>query len=165
MAIKPKPGEGSGLAPAKKGKLAVIAVASLVLLGGGGFVAFKLRPASHDAQALAGAPADAGLEEPGSVAPEPFVLNLADPEGDRFLRLALRILLDRGSVAERLTADVLELARVRDRLLTVLSSKTADQITSFEGKEDLRAELARAVAPLFGEAKVLDVYFTEFLVQ
>jgi hypothetical protein len=69
------------------------------------------------------------------------------------------------AVAERITGEVLELARVRDRLLTVLSSKTAEEITSYEGKEDLRAELARAVAPLFGEAKVLEIYFTEFLVQ
>jgi flagellar protein FliL len=149
----------------KKGKLA-IAIASVVILGAGGAVAFKGGGASLEESALAeGHAAEAGSEEQGSVTPEAFVLNLADPEGDRYLRLSLRILLDRASVAEQVAAEVLELARVRDRLLTVLSSKKADEITSYEGKEALRAELARAVAPLFGEAKVLDVYFTEFLVQ
>lgn len=163
-------------APKKKGKLIAI-VATAVLLGGAGVV-FKLRGSSPEEGAAAeghggaeegeeghGGTPHASADQPGSVTPEPFVLNLADPEGDRYLRLALRILLDDGAVAERITGEVLELARVRDRLLTVLSSKTADEITSYEGKEDLRAELARAVAPLFGEAKVLEIYFTEFLVQ
>jgi flagellar FliL protein len=152
---------------AQKKTRPLILVAAVLILGAGGAVALVGRgggehgaeePEHHGAAA-----SRAGL--PGIVALDPFVLNLADPEGERYVRAAVHIALERPEDAERVSADVLKLARVRDRILTSLSSKTADEVTSFDGREELRGELKRAIAPLFGDDKVADVYFTEFLVQ
>lgn len=155
--------------PAPKKRLPLILSATLVLLGGAGAVAFL----SRGAESAAGAPGEPGTDaaelgppgEPGVLALEPFVLNLADPEGDRYLRLTLRVVLDRAEVAVEAAGDLLEESRLRDLVLNVLCVKSAHEITSFEGKEALRAELRRALAPRFSKARVLDVYFTEFLIQ
>ncbi|MCI0547907.1 MAG: flagellar basal body-associated FliL family protein [Candidatus Rokubacteria bacterium] len=153
--------------PARKKGMLLIALAAVVLLGAGGAVALVGGSGAGEH----GGGADPGAESgelamlPGVVSLDPFVLNLADPEGDRYVRASLRIGLDSAVAAERLSTEALQLARVRDRVLLSLSSKSADEITSFEGKETLRAELKGAISPLFTEARVVDVYFTEFLVQ
>jgi flagellar FliL protein len=150
----------------KKRMLPLLLLATGVIVGGSSVVGTLLA----GAETAAGEPDGAAVEEarppgePGVVALEPFVLNLADPEGDRYLRLTLSIAVDRAEVAER-AASELEQTRLRDLVLTVLGAKLAEEITSFEGKEALRAELRRALAPYFEGARVLDVFFTEFLVQ
>jgi flagellar FliL protein len=102
--------------------------------------------------------------EPGAAGAfqlEPFVLNLADPEGDRFLRVALSVVLDHG----RTVPSAADQVRLRDRILTILSSQTADEVTSFEGKEALRRRLEEAIARVLEGSEISDLYFTEFLVQ
>ena len=54
---------------------------------------------------------------------------------------------------------------MRDRVLTLLNSKTASELTSYSGKEALRTELLRTLDELLEDVRVLDVYFSEFLVQ
>ena len=151
---------------AKKKKLPLFLLVTVVILGGAGVVVSQRAASETAASEEDGAAGSEALPrgEPGVVALEPFVLNLADPEGDRYLRLTLSIVVDRAEVAER-SAGELEQTRLRDQVLTVLGAKLADQITSFDGKEALRAELRRALAPRFEGARVLDVFFTEFLVQ
>jgi flagellar FliL protein len=151
----------------KKSARPLILVAAVLILGAGGAVALVGRGGGgHGAeegehQGASASPAGG----PGIVALDPFVLNLADPEGERYVRAAVHVALERPEDAERVSADTLKLARVRDRILTALSSKTADEVTTFDGREELRGELKRAIAPLFGDDEVADVYFTEFLVQ
>lgn len=105
--------------------------------------------------------------KPGSLHLEPLILNLADPEGGRYLRVAIDIVVDRPAPAEAESAGSADLlsTRLRDRLLVVLASRTAAEVVSSEGKEALRAEVRRTAEPLLEEARVLDVYFTEFRVQ
>src|SRR5262245_8118929 len=150
--------------PARKKGLLLFSFATVVILGAGGVVAL-VGGGGQAGHGAGGTVAEADDALPGVVPPEPFVLNLADPEGHSHVRVSKGIGLDSAVAAERLATEALQLARVRDRVLLSLSSKTAGEITSFEGKETLRAELKRAIAPLFTEARVVDVYFTEFLVQ
>lgn len=182
-------------APAKSGSKLPVLAAVLLVLGGGGYVAYR-RLGSH---APARAPAKEPVVpiDPGVVELEPFILNLADPAGDRFFRLNLRLLIDRKEAVARAEAGLPQV-KLRDRVLSVLSKKRASQLTSVEGKEALRAELLAAVDALFSErgyfagggrgkpaggegeggeeaavaeespatpVHVLDVLFTEFLVQ
>jgi flagellar FliL protein len=114
--------------------------------------------------------------DPGVLELDPFILNLADPAGDRYFRISLRLVLDQRAIVER-AASGLAQAKLRDRILAVLSKKRAGEMTSLEGKERLRAEILAASEALLAEppfhdaehapapGHVVDVLFTEFLVQ
>ncbi len=128
----------------------------ILLLAGAG-----LAPACGEPAAQEGPPSP----RPASLHLEPLVLNLADAEGNRYLRVAIDIVVDRAEGVLAEDGGTLLSTRLRDRLLIVLASKTADDVVSSEGKEALRAEVRRTAEPLLEEARVLDVYFTEFRVQ
>ncbi len=162
-------------APAREGKKRgkkglVLVVAAVIVLGGGGagaFVALRARPKGEAAPAQEAA--EKAVEPPGAsrsvLSLEPFVVNLADKETDRYVRCTAKLALEGRDTAARLTADELAVTRVRDRILTLLSSKTFAEVATPEGKESLRREIQEQVAPVLERAKVTDVYYTEFIVQ
>jgi flagellar FliL protein len=154
-------------APAGRKKTFVLLGGGLVvLLLGAGIVVFATRkhPVAEDPGAGEAQPADPS--ETSVVELEPFVVNLADQEDDRYLRVTVRVVVDGKAVpAEEESGMSLERARLRDRILTLLTGKSAEEITTFEGKEALRLEIGAEITPLLPENRVLDVLFTEFLVQ
>jgi flagellar FliL protein len=153
-------------------KLLLLLGAILVLLGTGGVVAY-LRLARP--QGAAGG--ERREADPGVAELEPFTLNLPDEGGDRHLRVTMHLLLDRADVAQEIDEQGLACTRLRDRILALLAAHSPAELTTTAGREALRAELARTIGPLleappFVEpeeaeppARVLAVYFTEFLVQ
>ena len=56
---------------------------------------------------------------------------------------------------------------MRDAVIRVLSSKKAVDVLSPEGKEKLKEELVEAINEAIGleEGPVVNVYFTEFIIQ
>jgi flagellar basal body-associated protein FliL len=54
---------------------------------------------------------------------------------------------------------------INDIIITLLSTKKYDQIYTSEGKEMLRQEIIQAVNSRLTDYKVIQVYFTEFVVQ
>jgi flagellar protein FliL len=91
-----------------------------------------------------------------------FTLNLADPEENRFLRLAMSI-----GVAEEAAEkpDPIFLTRVRNAALAVLMTKTSADILSADGKTALRKELLDALHEAVKEPHVQAIYITELIVQ
>jgi len=57
------------------------------------------------------------------------------------------------------------LPQIRDLLLTLLSSKTFDEVRTAEGKQQLREEIIARVNQVLDRDVVKAVYFTEFIVQ
>jgi flagellar basal body-associated protein FliL len=157
---------------AKRLRKWILLGASVLVVALGGVVALRRSGKAASAEPVK----KPVVVEPSAVEPEPFVLNLSDPAGDRYFRLKLSLVLDQRAIAERLEAGLAQ-AKLRDSLLSILARKRASQMTSTDGKELLRAELMAAAEGLLGEApffleetdpapaRVLDVYFTEFLVQ
>ena len=161
-------------APPRGGKKPLLLGAIVLVLGSAGTVGYlktgQSEPA-HDSKTPKPV-----RDDPGVVELEPFVLNLADPAGDRFFRLNVRLELSQKSIAARAASGLAEV-KLRDRFLTILSRKRGSELTDVAGKEALREELRGAVETLLGEgpffdaksdaapARVLDVLFTEFLVQ
>jgi len=92
----------------------------------------------------------------------PFVINLAGSGGKRFLRVKMDLELKNQTIFEQVHA---QLPRVKDKLLTILSSKTFQDINTVEGKSDLRTEIAATIDTLFSKGAVTNVYFTEFVVE
>ena len=98
---------------------------------------------------------------------ESFVVNLADPEDNHFLRVGIDLGLENplsgkeGKEGEGAVPN----ARVRDCILGVLSSWHSDALLAPEGKEKLKAELLAALRKRAPELEVKEIYLTDFLVQ
>jgi flagellar FliL protein len=99
---------------------------------------------------------------------ESFVVNLADPEENRFLRVGIDLGLENSVTAkegkEKGEGEV-PTARIRDSILAVLSTWHSDALLAPEGKQKLKDELAHALQERVPELGVKEVYFTDFLVQ
>ena len=93
---------------------------------------------------------------------EPFIANLADDGGRRYLKATFQIDFGSGGVPASMTP---RLPQVRDLLLTLLTSKTFDEIRTPEGKQQLREEIIARVNQVLDRDLAKAVYFTEFIVQ
>lgn len=159
-------------APAPKSKrkpLLLMAVILVALAGGGAgaFLWFK-KPVAEDAAAAAaeGEAEHGGVPvETGVISLEPFVTNLAAEDGDRYVKCTVRLEVDKREAAEKIKTDEISITKLRDGILTLLTSKRLDEVSSAEGKERLRDEIRQRVESAVEGTKVLHVYYTEFLVQ
>ena len=108
-----------------------------------------------------------GEGKPGEslVSFDTFVVNLADPKGDRFLKATLRAVLSDPEVAAELQKDELTRTRVRDRIISVLTSKSFEEVASPGGKDSLRQQLLREINQSLPDDVVSEVLFVEFVVQ
>jgi len=98
---------------------------------------------------------------------EPFVVNLADPEENRFLRVGIDLGLENPLFAKGNKGGEGEVptARIRDCILTVLSTWRSDALLAPEGKQKLKDELVKALRARVPELGVREIYFNDFLVQ
>jgi|EndMetStandDraft_5_1072996.scaffolds.fasta_scaffold270476_2 flagellar FliL protein len=148
----------------KKGKkklIIIVAAALLVaMLGGGAAVYMKKKAAAAAAAAEEGdeessaAPAEKAHNDhksaPTFVPLEPFVVNLADKETDRFAQVGVTLEVDDAKFAEEMKAYM---PAIRSGILMVLAHKTSAQLLSPEGKLALAREIMReSVLPMGIEA-------------
>jgi flagellar FliL protein len=97
---------------------------------------------------------------------DPFVVNLADPDGDRFLRVGIELGLDRDlDEHNRAGQNTLPITRTRDTILMVLTTCNAGTLLPPAGKAKLKEELTKVLRERVPELGVQEVYFTEFLVH
>ncbi len=148
----------------KKKLLIIIAAALLVVLAGGGGAVFYLKKRAADAAAMAEAEGDeaeasahvaakGGKAGKGDAAQlptflplEPFVVNLADKEADRYAQVGITLEIDDPKVADQLKAYM---PAIRNGILMVLAHKTSAELLERSGKVALAAEIMReAVRPL-----------------
>ncbi len=98
----------------------------------------------------------------GQVLPlPPFVVNLSDPTGKRYLKLGMEVEVNQDVSAVLKSQE----AKVRDAVIVLLAGKTFADISSAEGKILLKAEVAARLNQILGGAYVVRVYFTEFVVE
>lgn len=143
---------------AKKKPVALIgAVVGIVVLLAAFMVGQKVSAKSHPAKPV--------KVEAGPVMPlDEFLVNLADPGGDHFLKITVNLGLskEKGKTAEGLKEQT---AEIRDAVLTTLGNKNRDDITPVKGREKLKTDIKKAVNTALGEDDVQDVYFTNFVTQ
>ena len=150
----------AGIAPAAKGKkklLVIVAAALLVVLAGGGAAVFYLKKQAAAAAAAAEAEDDEGIVAakpakgdapvlPTFLPLEPFVVNLADKEADRYAQIGITLEIDDPKVADQLKAYM---PAIRNGILMVLAHKTSTELLQRAGKVALADEIMReAVRPL-----------------
>lgn len=108
---------------------------------------------------------DAPPPTPAMVNFDPFVVNLADAGGSRFLRVTLRLVVPDEHKAKALADNEVARMRVRSAVLELLTLQTAAHLVTPEGKVELKKSIAERAEQASGEAKVIDVLFSEFVVQ
>jgi flagellar basal body-associated protein FliL len=96
---------------------------------------------------------------------EPFLVNLADSEGDRFLRIGIELGLAGAPAEHNRSAAEMPIARTRDTILMILTTCEADALMTPAGKAKLKNDLTQALRQRIPELNLQEVYFTEFLVQ
>jgi flagellar FliL protein len=159
-------GAAEEAAPKKgRGKLLLVVALVLLLAGGGGAAAWYLgylpfgdAAAPEEAEPEAHETAQVGALH----AFDPFLANLEDADGNRYLKAALQVEFFEATPPHDFEARVPQL---RDLLLTLFTSKTYAEIRTPDGKALLRDDIINRINRTMGRDVVKAVYFTEFIVQ
>jgi len=144
----------------------------VLVMGGGMFLIYtKLSPASpkevvpeKEAEVI---PEKAKPEDIGAVVSmDTFIVNLADPGGNRYLRVTMDLELA-GKTAGKTAGDELakRMPQIRDAILMILATKRYADISTPEGKTALREEILNAVNGLLVSSQIARIYFKEFVIQ
>ncbi len=96
---------------------------------------------------------------------ETFLTNINHPSGDRYAKLKLKLAVAPDTRAAEIQEDAVVMARLRDQVLTLLSSKTPKDLGDAEAKAGFRNEIREKLAPLIEDAELREVLFSEFVVQ
>ncbi|HBF50761.1 MAG TPA: flagellar basal body-associated protein FliL [Massilia sp.] len=165
----PKADAGAPAGGSKK-KLMIIAIAGVLLLGGGAGAGWFFLHGSGDAEAHEEAPKKKKKAKEAHKAEyvpvEQFVVNLQPENGDQYLQIQFTLQVN-GPEQAVLIKD--NMAKVRSRVLLLLSGKKASEISTVEGKQQLASEIKAVVQVPFeeegDEQEVSDVLFTSFIIQ
>jgi flagellar basal body-associated protein FliL len=114
------------------------------------------------------------------------IINLAEPNGNKYIRIdvvlefaqppevtpeakaasgegsAAAVVTAAGELTNQINA---RLPLVNDTVITLLSSKSFEELYTSTGKEALRGELMQKLQALIPEYQLIGVYFTEFVVE
>ncbi len=154
----------------------IVIVVLLGLLGGGGaagyffLIAPKLKSsgaAPHAAQEASqeqGESGEAGEGNPGgSMKPlDPFVVNLTDGQGTRYLKAVVQLEMDNEALAGEIDS---KMPQIRDEIIMLLSSKSFDDLSSTPGKRALKRGMVESVNKYLSTGKVVNVFFSDFVIQ
>lgn len=174
--------------------LIIILVVLLGALGGGGYFAYLKFLAPPPAETAEGAPAEGekkddkkkeekkdekkdekkkeegashGKKDDKGAKPvttiQNIVTNLADPGGKRYVRLSVEFDFKDEHVAQEFGEKYQ--ARIKDTILTLLWSKTSEELSSVDGMIAFRTELQSRVNQIMGPGAVKQVFITDRVIQ
>ena len=166
----------------KKGNntvLIIVAVVLVLLLVIGGVVAFLLMSSSDEETAETGGaqPAQGQTKKASkkttqrnldalTVGPmyslEKFQVNLLSNSGKRFLVTEMKLEMESEDVIPELDTKK---PVVRDRILSILSSKNIEEVSTPKGKDKLRDEIVAEINSFLADGTIKNVYFTKFVMQ
>ena len=159
--------EGGGKS---KKKLIIIVAGVVVLLGVvvGALFAFGIIGGGGQTDEMAPPDAEQPVKsaDPTVVLPtvalESFVVNLADVEQTRFLKVTIVIELTQEDVAEEVEKRK---QKIKDAVITLLSSKSVAQVRDSKGKLKLKQEITLRLNEILGTNSVSEVLFTQFIIS
>ncbi len=95
---------------------------------------------------------------------ESFIVNLADKSGlgKRYLKITMEF--DVGSERDKQSVEKYK-PQLRDTILLLLSTLSFKEISTMDGKLQLKQEILSRANHILGEGVVRKVYFSEFVVQ
>lgn len=161
-------------------KMLIIIIAAVVglLLIIGVVVAILLMSGGDEPppQAAGGAPAASGgnpalnMRSGGqtylSIGPtyafDQIIVNLASQSGRRYLKTTINAELSSDNLMVELDTKK---PAIRDTMISVLSSKTFEEISTAKGKENLKNELVERINESLVDGKIVNLFFTDFAIQ
>jgi len=160
--------------------LIIIIVILILLLVVGGLLAFLLMSGNDDAtqaqtaqaqteQVQSAAPKSAAGKRSndyinmGPVYPlDQFIVNLLSESGSRYLKTKVDLELS----AETLTPEIdKKKPLIRDIIVSTLSSKTYEEVSTQKGKNRLKDEIVDRLNEVLADGHIKNIYFTDFVVQ
>jgi len=143
----------------KKSKLLILIAGALVIVLGAGVATYMLLFSGKGK--AEGSHKEAKTNEKIALfSLEPFVLNLS--EQGRFLKVTMQFELANPAYQQIVSERV---PHMRDAIITLLSSKSSEIISSPEGKLQLKDELLLRANQAAGKDVFKNLYFTEFVMQ
>ena len=150
------------LVPAPTGgglkKILIFVLPVLVIAGGGGWWMFGRGGESVAAEEI-------NLEARGLVPLETFLVNLSDQGGNRFLKATIQLAFPSAAEAKHVEENAALMGHARSAILELLTQQTATVLVTTEGKTKLKEQIRAALEPVLKKQKVVDVLFSEFVVQ
>ena len=155
-----------GAGPKKRSWLTLVLILTVLLLGGGGFAAWRLMGTAQPAASGTVAAAPAGPALYLALDP-PFVTNFESEQNVRFLQITVQLMSHDPATVELLKAND---PVIRNDLLLLFGNQKYGDIAGRDGKERLRAQALEAVRRVLtahgGKAERVEaVYFTSFVMQ
>jgi len=95
---------------------------------------------------------------------QPFIVNLADVEEARYLRMTVSLGIG-GEEGGEEEPDQIFLAKVKNAMLAILSVKKSEDVLTVDGKAKLRRQLLEAAQTASEDSHVEAIYITDFIVQ
>ncbi|MBE0556233.1 MAG: flagellar basal body-associated FliL family protein [Proteobacteria bacterium] len=93
---------------------------------------------------------------------EPYIVNLRDNNGERYLKVALQLEMSNPELLSELN---LLKPKLRDSTLDLLSAKTYQELQEFSGKQKLREDIMIRLNSFLTSGKIVRIYFTDFVIQ
>ena len=159
-AVIANPAAVSGAVPFKRGKkkllILIAAVLALLLAAGGGAV-WILKKRAHAALEASGeegmtaeaahAAAKPDAHTPPTYLPlDPFIMNLADKDSDRYAQIGITLEVESSMFADQMKGYM---PAVRNAILMIIAHKTSKDLLGRAGKEELADEIMReSVRPM-----------------
>ncbi|MDX8403411.1 MAG: flagellar basal body-associated FliL family protein [Mariprofundaceae bacterium] len=168
--------EGKEVSKSSGGLLPIINLVLLVLvLAVGGFIAWKMMQMDQTAQpdtpetvqtqetTIPEAEAENPDAPPIYMEIEDITVNLADTDERTYLRAKIKLEVRNEEAQLKIESDMV---KVMDLVITLLSSKRFDEISTPQGKYALKEDLTYRLNKLFGGGKpIKNLYFTDFVSQ
>lgn len=162
------PGGGSGQKPIL---LIALAVINMIVVGGVGFMLYqgkKKEAAQPKIEDVIKGEKEAQQHEAheekevvGKVVPlETFIVNLAGSKGRKVAKVNMELEIQGEHGLEEIDKRK---AQVRDIIIIILSSKTYEDVSSRQGKDELRNEIKDTINSFLVQGKISNVFFTEFI--
>ena len=140
----------------KKKLILIVAAAALVLAAIGGAAALMLKKNAHaefaddgDGAAAASAAAPDSRPTPVFVPLEPFTVNLADRNADRYVQVGITLEVDSSSTGDQIKTYM---PAIRNNILMAIADRTAADLQAREGKAQLADRVRRETSRALGYA-------------
>ncbi len=154
--------EVAGAEQPKKGKgkklILIVIVLLLVIGGAGGYLFMKKKGGAKEEEVKK----EEAISEKITLDLAPFIVNLLNSKRNKFLKVTMTLELSDEYALEKAKASIPE---IRDVIITLLTSKSADELIMPEGKLQLKDDIAMRLNQILGKHSVKKVYLTEFVMQ
>jgi flagellar FliL protein len=157
---------GEKMQPGKPFLKFIVLGVAIMVIGAGGFAGWSLfvKGNKKETRTPESPPQIKNKEVRVALPLESFIVNLMDKSGLGKRYLKVTMVLEVGGEEQRIMVERHE-PQLRDTILLLLSSQLFDEISTVEGKLELKQALFSRINQVLGGGAVHRIYFTEFVVQ